>query len=400
MPVTFVHGVSTRGGNNYEQQVAIRDSFFRQFAFPLVSSKPKSVLLLNPYWGEFGARLRWNNACLPTDSYETLGTQPPESGHLVAEIAAGAPVEKDRIFLAVARRSLLEAIDMLWVATMSGSQPADRSGLVALAAKAVAYAKTNPHPTWIKSVQDDHTFIKELRKEVEAFHTHTPSPSTPAVETLGSNLWELVKEKADRVFGLPTKTLSSVVLDLGRLSLQKAASNFVGDVFVYLQDRGTRQEPGPIVERVLSALLQARNDANAKGTKFVVIGHSMGGNILYDILTTFRPDLKVDLFITCGSQVALFEELKLFVNSDPNIPSDQRTDRVSRPSNIIDWINIFDTNDIFGYRLEGVFSGVKDYGYDTGKGLFGAHVSYFLRPSFHDRLGERLKEALNDANAL
>ncbi len=42
---------------------------------------------------------------------------------------------------------------------------------------------------------------------------------------------------------------------------------------------------------------------------------------------------------------------------------------------------------------EKIFYGVKDYRYSTGKGALAAHSSYFVRPSFYDRLAARLDEA-------
>ena len=58
--------------------------------------------------------------------------------------------------------------------------------------------------------------------------------------------------------------------------------------------------------------------------KLIIVAHSMGGNIVYDILTHYMPDLVCDLFLTVGSQVGLLEELKLFHASDRAIPTKER----------------------------------------------------------------------------
>jgi hypothetical protein len=118
----------------------------------------------------------------------------------------------------------------------------------------------------------------------------------------------------------------------------------------------------------------------------------MGGNIVYDLLTYFRPSLKVDVFVTVGSQVAFFEELKQFRVSDRDIPrSDPKTERVSRPANVARWINIFDLNDLLGFAATGVFEDVEDYRYSTGKGAIKAHGTYLTLPSFHERFSRRLR---------
>jgi hypothetical protein len=55
-------------------------------------------------------------------------------------------------------------------------------------------------------------------------------------------------------------------------------------------------------------------------------------------------------------------------------------------------MNVLDANDIFSFRAEGVFDGVKDFNYETGSRLMEAHSGYFRRPSFYRRLGERLAQ--------
>ena len=96
--------------------------------------------------------------------------------------------------------------------------------------------------------------------------------------------------------------------------------------------------------------------------------------------------------MTVGSQVALFEEMSLYMVSDDKIPANPPADKLPCPSNIKSWLNVLDTNDVFSFRTEGVFSGVKDYIYDTGFGLMEAHSGYFRRPSFYRRLADRLSQ--------
>jgi pimeloyl-ACP methyl ester carboxylesterase len=143
------------------------------------------------------------------------------------------------------------------------------------------------------------------------------------------------------------------------------------------------------VADVADALEEASRRVSDDDPHLIVVAHSMGGNIVYDLLTHYRPDLRVDVLATVGSQVAFFEELKLFMESDPSVPS-SGADRVPRPANVDRWINIFDRNDILSFTTSGVFDGVEDYEYSTGEGILLAHTTYFLRPSFHDRLGDRL----------
>jgi pimeloyl-ACP methyl ester carboxylesterase len=167
-------------------------------------------------------------------------------------------------------------------------------------------------------------------------------------------------------------------------------TRFAGDAFVYLNKRGTPGSPGPIVEIVLTAIRGAMAAKTEQDAKLVIIAHSFGGEIVYDILTRFAPDLEVDVLITVGSQVGLFEEMKLYLASSSFIPNDPPAGKVPKPTNLKRWLNVFDSNDVLSYRAAPVFAEVSDYHYDTGYSTLQAHGGYFQRPSFYTRLAARL----------
>jgi len=387
MPLVFVHGVGAREGPGFEDAVAARDALFRRFMLARVLADPAAAAISNPYWGRHGARPAWSHASLPGDEVEALG---PEDEVLAM---VGAPVleEGDEApLLGAARRSLEEAVDLLW-ATAS-DEPGGAEELAGLAVRAVDYARNEPDRTWLAEVGSDEEFLAELERRVDAW---TPS-SAPGVEEAagyealgGAETWARIGEAADRIRGFVGRLAGRAVVEVARSPAHKRTALFLGDILVYLRERGTAEAPGDIVREVAGALDGARAAVRPEDPRVIVVAHSMGGNIVYDLLTHFRPDLRVDLLATVGSQVAFFEELKLFLESDGAVPA-KPTDRVSKPANVDRWINIFDRNDILGFAGEGVFSGVEDYDYSTGKGLLFAHTTYFLRPSFHDRLGERV----------
>ena len=74
---------------------------------------------------------------------------------------------------------------------------------------------------------------------------------------------------------------------------------FLGDVFTYLDQRGDCSHPGPIVSDVIQTL----ESAAKAGSPLVVVAHSMGGEIVYDVLSYYRPDIRVHKLVTVGSQV-------------------------------------------------------------------------------------------------
>ena len=115
----------------------------------------------------------------------------------------------------------------------------------------------------------------------------------------------------------------------------------------------------------------------------------MGGNIVYDVLSHFRPEIQCDLFLTVGSQVGFFEELKLFRSSDKTIPNPGQN-RIPLIPNIKRWLNVFDPIDVFGYSTSRIFEGSQDFEFSTETSALSAHSMYFYRPSFHERLNVRL----------
>ena len=137
----------------------------------------------------------------------------------------------------------------------------------------------------------------------------------------------------------------------------------------------------------------------------VLMGHSMGGVILYDVLSDPKAmadleqrlgaPLAVDLFVTVGSQVALFEELKLFQASDDRYGEKGKPpfDRVPKPSTVKTWWNVYNRMDVLSFLTKPVFTGVEDFAVDTMAGVQTAHSAYFTNMLFYERLASRIGDA-------
>jgi hypothetical protein len=169
--------------------------------------------------------------------------------------------------------------------------------------------------------------------------------------------------------------------------LHENVARFLGDAFVYFNDRDRHAKIISILENDLQEGAKVRD---ATGEPLIVLAHSMGGNVVYDLLTGFRPDLHVDFFVTVGSQVAVIEELKLYRISDKSIPN-ATVSHVVKPTNIGTWFNVFDHSDVLGFAVGKVFADTQDFEFNTKASLFGAHTSYFNRTSFFHRLGARVR---------
>jgi hypothetical protein len=408
MPLVFVHGVANRAGSQYDAGVATRDALLRRY---LLAGHHRAdgtpVTILNPYWGDLGGRLRWDGASLPLGDVEALGGEDSAFAELDAAArgdestdAATSPV------LAVARGSMPDAVDLLWTASALdlGTEPppsmaADAERLAGLAATAARYAAANPQPAWVAEVRSDEEFLNRLEMEVDAYaadEARAAGPPPPAAaaeasieewESLGiDSVWQALRRGAARLRTAATGVAGREISDRLRPAITPSLSRFLGDVFVYLHQQN--EVAGPIRERVAAAIRQAATLAEP-GDPLVVVAHSMGGNIVYDLLTRELADVEIALLLTAGTQVSFFEELKLFRASDPALPRPGSRAKAPRPSGVRRWINVFDYSDVLGFELGTVIDGVEDFSFRTGS-LLKAHTQYFLQPGFYERLAARL----------
>lgn len=381
MPIVFVHGVNNRDGDDYRDNQTGRNGFLREIVGPVLGLPPGDLYLGSPYWGGDAAKFAWNMAVLPdaSENYEKFGGSDVEAFGRTVDLIAESHIKGGVV--ENAKRDFAETVDLLYAATLAGTTTEEEARDIATSyLRASAYAAAHPSPEWLDDVTDEN-FADVLNKRANA----------SADESFGAGgLLDSLKEGLSRLVNALPDAGTELVGRLARKKLNTTVTRFTGDAFVYLARRGTPQDPGPIVKIVLDELRKAYASKTATDDKLVVIAHSFGGEIVYDILTRFAPDLQVDCLVTVGSQVGLFEEMKLYLASDDKIPPDPSIGKVPRPANLKRWLNVFDTNDVLSYRVSPVFSDSDDYLYDTGYSSLQAHGGYFMRPSFYKRLAARL----------
>lgn len=397
MPLIFVHGVNVRKNPEYETVVSRRDAMFRRFLLSRLPDDWHALSIMNPYWGDEAARFFWNHASLPVGNEEVLGSQDSETVALLEGAVSDPRVEEHPVLSTALASGLLGAIDLLWVESSrrGSAEISDESAL--LAQRTLSYAEVNPRPQWITEARTDQEFLQHLKSHLDEWNTGLRSagsaemPPTDGREVLGTGeVWADLKETADRIASKIPSDLSRLSMSIAREGLHRNMATFLGDALVYLHQRDTNGEDSAILQVVLANLDAADKIRRETKEPLIVIAHSMGGNIMHDILTQMRTDFLVDVWVTVGTQVALLEELKLFANSDRQIPRSGLPLALGPPS-VKKWINIFDTNDILSFPAGRIFANVSDYRYSTGKGLFQAHTSYFNRPSFQRHLSERIE---------
>ncbi|MGQ4429446.1 MULTISPECIES: esterase/lipase family protein [unclassified Streptomyces] len=409
MPLVHVHGIANRGAED-ERRTALRDSWFRLALMPAAGCRSPETPILNPHWGALLPPPAWNWASLHVAGVESLGGDEAEIDDSVAEmvdgVAAAAPdVAEGRVLVTAARASLLWAVELL-AASVEARSAEERDATVAFCARAVAYwaRKTGDGRrgdgveffAWLGEVEADVDFLDRLDEELDAWqHELDESGGQKDVpdewERFGGvSVPRPARAAVRRINAVFAKTVASGVMAVSRRFTPKGALLFA-DVAGYLAGRGSVEQPGPVVQLVGKALDDAARAVRAYDDPLIVVAHSMGGNIVHDVLSFYRPDVRVDLLVTVGTQVGLFEELKLFAASDPAVPSPQVA-KVSRLPNVTRWINVVDVRDLLAFVVGPVFAGAEDLVFDSGALL--PHGAYLTSPDFHRRLARRVAEGV------
>jgi hypothetical protein len=423
MPLVFVHGVANRKSPEYDKLVDLRNGMFQSTVLKYYLANEHAAVF-NPMWGDLVPVFPEQNLIIPPPDMSG-GRFTAFGARQLSEIALpafyfGSRVPQGERLLALARQSFTSFVDQLWqAAALSPQVEGDphREAEMAEAGLALAgYAVENPSPAWLKTVADDLELLEELAKALEKWRkgprpappTPTPAgvPAQPGLLAPGTT----VQPPAFQAFGVADKVMgwlrgaatglqqaavdipNDYLLEQFRPGLTKGLVLFFGDVFSYLANRGTVDNPGTIPTKILEDLLLARAEADKRREKLVVISHSMGGNIMYDLLTYFKPDLQVDDFVTIGCQASVFKQLALFKGQELKVlPGGFAQPKAPRPANVKRWLNIFDPQDILSFAFEPEFDGVSDYYFESPGSTLTAHGDYFKRIRFYERLLVRLK---------
>lgn len=386
MPLVFVHGVANRIDGPYVEETAARRALFEQYVTAGWSrSDGGPAEVLQPYWGRDGASLAWGGASVPNSGHvaERFGEGDADAPLLdiVSQVVPDG-ARADARLLTTARTSMSDALDLLWAAAFLASPDGARE---LASASATASALLGPAPAWLAEVADDEEFTVRLCQALEDHAEETQAGR----ESFGpGRVRTALHEGAARVREAVADRATAPVADRLRAELAPRVTEFLGDVLTYYRRRPATGADGGIGGKIAEVLREA-NARRGPQDPFVLVAHSMGGNIVYDLLSGPLADegLTVDLLVTAGSQVAFFEELGLFSPHPPDVPGTAGL-KLPMPAGVGRWLNVYDMNDLLSFRAGPVFEGAEDYSFRSGR--LRAHSAYFLTPSFYARLGERL----------
>ncbi|MEA3044772.1 MAG: hypothetical protein QOH47_2610 [Sphingomonadales bacterium] len=407
MSIIYVHGVKVRSKVHGEK---LGDSF-RRWLGPKLSVNGAPPGYEPVYWGDLAARFRWNLESRPKTKVLGMGASSQFAGlgslreasarsrldDAPTPAAIGPVLDGPALptgqstpqLSTVPRERRADFLADLYLAvrpTDPGVDPIieiDELAGLASAASAVA----DKWDALVAREPNDASRAQRLIGAVDAILSGEEFIAMGGVRDWITRSGETLRRAA----GWPGDAISTIFAEL-RPTLHEFIAYFVGDVFTYLIERGDRSNPGPIPRQLLVALRRAKARKDQTGEKIVIVSHSMGGQIVYDVLTQFAPaddvlaSLAVDHWITCGSQVSLFAEMRLFLGQAERIDDE----KLQRPASAAAWTNFYDLNDLVGFIMAPVFEGVTDREYDTGYGLAFAHTGFLARPSFFEAMAARI----------
>ncbi|MGW6980231.1 hypothetical protein ACWGE1_12375 [Streptomyces sp. NPDC054932] len=177
---------------------------------------------------------------------------------------------------------------------------------------------------------------------------------------------------------LAQRVTTQPLLDARRGSLTVGATPVLGDVLRY-QARGHE----------LRDFLHTRITAGPGPT--VLIGHSLGGIALVDLLTIAAARGEavpgVELLVTVGSQAPFLHELGALTALEPG---------AKLPYGFPRWLNVYDRHDVLAYLAGPVFPGdprVTDHEIRSRQPFPACHSAYWKQHSLYERIEQAVTEA-------
>lgn len=403
MPLVFIHGVNVRDDDTYERETTQRNQFFENVFFKLLGVKKPTIL--NPYWGDLAPKQSPGNIYLPKLSHKLRLASLKEKLKTQAIVDTG-DVEQARILHLFKTQPVDEVLDVI-VALAAESEEENLVEHAASLSKS-AFQLINWSKQF-KSIEDQRRWARGLTRDDELFERLEKDlgedSSDPGVGKLKSlkkaRLWLRKELKiAGKVMARPVAKTAKAVINGARAVHEKAnkarthiaavtisnptrqifhrrLTTFIGDSFCYFGQRGTKDSPGAIPLRIAEAIAEADRARTADDNKLIVVAHSMGGNIICDLISYFQIDQDIDILLTVGSQFPLFVDLNMFFGLDTSQYP------IKKPSKVKRWINVYDPNDFLGFAAEQMFDGIEDCEYASGRLGVATHADYFKFFSFY-----------------
>ncbi len=129
-------------------------------------------------------------------------------------------------------------------------------------------------------------------------------------------------------------------------------SNFP-DLYIYYNGKSTINGKTYSTQQLIRKRL-VKIIKRHKNKKIILIAHSMGSIIAYDVLTKVLCDINIDTFVTIGSPLGMPTLKKFYLKETEKNPQEKR--EIKTPDNIrSNWFNLSDLNDKVAiyYKIRG-----------------------------------------------
>lgn len=387
--LVFVHGVTVREGPRYQEEVDARRDFFRNLSF---AGAP--IGFQDPYWGEFGAPARYRT--IPTGGAVPLAAA--ADANVIADFDSSEYHDVDlttsTVLLDLARRDFQAFADLFSTCIAAGratGHDAEQAGRLADFTIALMNQDGEVNTSllgFLDSVQSDAALLEALSQQAELHQDGLVALGDGPLSRPGRWIVGFFRDRAHDV-------LTSVATPIVR-KLTPRVAFFFGDAFLYFRD-GALGARDNIKARVLDGIVAAARTAHANGEPLVLAGHSMGANILYDLLNrgdaqarvqdAVGAPLNVDLFLSVGAQLGLLGEVGLYESA----AALGQPVRLARPDCVNHWMHVYNPNDVLSFGVKAIAPDAEEFSVDAGDGIIDAHGAYFISPFFHRRLNKRLQ---------
>lgn len=446
MPLVFIHGVNVREGEEYEQDMELRNRLFADVFYKILGRNVSDEAIFSPYWGELAPTGSTDNPYLPKLGLRGLQERRRRIRALLPEATKKVLGLSSNPLLALAKSgSMEEMFDLMVTVAHDDVKNAADGGKRMKSLSHFAYEATKwrqkfkgrkQQLEWLNDIGSDDELLERLQNEIKLSPAELNLRKSVNMQEWIKNRLALSKERIKDRLEVSRERLKDTVdasrerirarLELSRTRINKARklargsakaavastrklttnmaalaisnparrifhaqmSAFIGDSFFYFGSRGERFDPGPVPSICIQAIEDAANMRTEEDPDLIVVAHSMGSNIICDILSYFAPHLEVDLVLTVGAQFPLFADLDMF----PGFSADERP--IPKPEAALNWINFYDPNDFLGYAAGGVFDGIVDVPFSSGRFGVTTHADYFKFVSFFELMGQTVCDVL------
>jgi hypothetical protein len=403
MPIIYLHGVNTRDPKHFEP---VRE-YLQRIVAPAIAHDPDNVSIRPANWFSLCDPPKWGGIARPatllgqgseierSELLDAIVAKVPQAAAPSSTFTSGqvtAPTQNARLD----GLSAEDLADLIAVSVASNSVDGLQRARIGIAADRVA--RDPAIRVRLKAAKDLDAQLAILSDAVQADVEQQSALAGQGALDFLHGMRDRVSESLSRALGAPSATASLVAGEF-RPKLNDFVTRFLGDVLFYMTRRGTPAAPGAIPRVLIDELALAQTNKEARGGEpIVLLTHSMGGQIAYDVVTSFLPaarsPIKVDFWCATASQIGYFEELNMFLASSTEFSKASGKPTPLDRDNLDHWWNLWDRNDIISFTTSGIFAnGIDDEEYWSGMSIAAAHGGYLERPSFYRRFADKLQAA-------